>query len=361
MGATYVATDSATGQNVVVKELLQSNQSPDEKDMAIRNFLAELAVLKSIRHPQIPRILDHFVEDRRFFFTMEYIPGKDFSTILADSGRVGLPEDMVVRVGIEVCRILTYLHTVKPYPIIHRDLKPANLMRRDGDERIMLLDFGISKAAKPKEGMMIGTAGYAPPEQHLHQTDPRSDIYSLGATLHELATGLTPLPENEFIFAFPSEIRPELSHEFSDTIIKSLYFEPDDRYPSALKFEEALERLLPEKLPPVPLDHFVEAVERLGKEFLTPALHHLKREYGSECQTDHVGNDFTHMTFTLGTHIPFELIIQAKPEKHHLTFFVREGLLPPTLIGEIDPTNENAHEKIHGILHLYTARYEAIR
>lgn len=357
MGAAYRGEDLETKRIVAVKELIDRFESPEERDSGIGNFLAEMRVLKSIRHPQIPRILDHFVEKRGFFFVLDFVEGKDLTSMLEDGGRSGLPEEDVIRIGVHVCRVLRYLHE-RPEPIVHRDIKPSNIMQRKRDGRIMLLDFGIAQAAMPKAGMMIGTRGYAPIEQHRNQVEPRSDVYALGATLHELATGQRP-DEESFYFPPPNELRVELSIPFCEVVIGALGFEPGERFESAAALEEALQSLLPYPVPENAADPFAEASAAFWKNALLPILADVKRQHLNECQTDVFPDYPDFFSFTLGSQIPHSLIVQVEEEKEAICFYSKEGLLSKTPLGEIRPADPGSHEKARSLVERFLSMYEA--
>jgi serine/threonine protein kinase len=121
---------------------------------------------------------------------MDYIKGKDLYSYIFESGEKGLSEELVLDWSLQVCDVLDYLHT-QPRPILHRDLKPSNLILRDSDSRIMLIDFGLARNVNLQshtQKTVVGTLGYAPMEQYQGHPEPRSDIYSLGATMHFFGT-----------------------------------------------------------------------------------------------------------------------------------------------------------------------------
>ena len=196
MGAVYVAEDTQLGnRRVAVKEMSQSNLSyPNEILDAAESFKQEAHLLAGLQHPNLPNIYDHFQEATRWYLVMSFIEGETLEKYLSNAMNGKLPVHEVLNIGITLCLVLDYLHMHKP-PIIFRDLKPANIMRTpEGD--IYLIDFGIARHFKPgqaKDTANYGSAGYAAPEQYGHsQTTPRSDVYSLGATLYQLLTGYSP-------------------------------------------------------------------------------------------------------------------------------------------------------------------------
>ena len=152
-----------------------------------RQFEREAKLLAGLRHPNLPRVIDHFiVPDQGQYLVMDYVEGKSLAALLAERGRP-LDEAEVLPWIRQVADALEYLHTRTP-PIIHRDIKPQNIIVA-ADGRAMLVDFGISKAYDPTlkttRGARAVTPGYSPPEQYgLGTTDARSDVYALGATLY---------------------------------------------------------------------------------------------------------------------------------------------------------------------------------
>jgi WD40 repeat protein len=153
-------------------------------------------------HPHLPRIYEQFEEVGRWYLVMDYIEGQTLEQYLL--GRPGrrVPLEEALAIGIQLCAVLDYLHTRQP-PIIFRDLKPTNVMRAP-DGHLYLIDFGIARHFKPgqaKDTQAMGSPGYAAPEQYgRRQTTPRSDLYSLGATLHRLQSGEDPA-EAPFCFS----------------------------------------------------------------------------------------------------------------------------------------------------------------
>lgn len=355
MGATYRSEDLELKKSVAVKQLPEHFQSQDARETAIGNFLTEMAILKSIDHPQIPKILDQFVERNAFYFVQEFIPGSDFTAILEKSGRQGIPEEEVIRIGISVCRILHYLHNRKPEPIIHRDIKPSNLMKRSRDGEIMLLDFGISRALVPPD-QMLGTLGYAPPEQFEDRTDARSDLYSLGVTLHELSTGLRPNPDR-YEFRAPHETNPNLSPEFSAMILTALQLSPRNRFQSAEAFEHGLASLMSEPHPFADGGFNREILKGFQEETILPALRDLKSRHANDCQNERLPKSFHHFTFTLGAQFPHSLLIDVDHARHAISFHMKEGLLPAKLLGEISPLDPKAESSLIKILEIYEDAY----
>ncbi|NDD63509.1 MAG: FHA domain-containing protein, partial [Acidobacteria bacterium] len=196
----------------------------------------------------IPTIYQYFFDQGRgrYYLVMKYIDGGDLARRQRESsGRVS--ELTVTRWAIEACDVLDYIHNQKP-PIIYRDLKPANLMLDARTNRLMLVDFGIARFVAPSQKGVtaIGTMGYAPPELFSGNVETRSDIYSLGATLFHLLTGVDPQDNPLLIFDFeknqrPRQINPAISSRMEELIIRAVEHRPENRFPSARAFGAELE------------------------------------------------------------------------------------------------------------------------
>ena len=202
-GAVYLAADTQLNQRLIaIKEMSQQNLDPQDRAMAEGNFKREAALLSTLMHPNLPRIYDQFIEAGRSYLVMDFIEGETLETTLERLNGKLLPVEKVLNIGIQLCNVLEYLHTRQP-PIVFRDLKPANIMLTP-QEHLYLIDFGIARHFKPgqsKDTAALGSSGYAAPEQYgKAQTTPRADIYSLGATLHELLSGNDP-SESPFHFS----------------------------------------------------------------------------------------------------------------------------------------------------------------
>src|SRR5579863_1910142 len=201
-GTVYKAADTKLGDRVVaLKEMSESGLSTQEAAEATRNFKHEALLLANLTHPNLPRIYDHFFDAGHWYLVMEFIEGETLEDILDKVGGK-LPMEKVLAIGIQLCGVLNYLHTRQP-PVIFRDLKPANILLTR-DNSLYLIDFGIARLFKPgqsKDTIAFGSPGYAAPEQYgKAQTTQQSDIYSLGATLHEMLSGDDP-SDTSFTFA----------------------------------------------------------------------------------------------------------------------------------------------------------------
>ncbi len=194
MGRVYKAQDTQLGDRLVaIKEIQQDVFSPEKFIYASKAFKQEAHMLAGLHHPSLPSIHDYFEEAKRWYLVMEFIQGDTldkYST--ARGGKLAVEE--VLNIALQLCTVLDYLHTHQP-PIIFRDLKPTNIMRNP-DGHLYLIDFGIARHFKPgqtHDTAIFTSRGYAAPEQYGDaQTTARSDIYSLGATLHYLLSGVSP-------------------------------------------------------------------------------------------------------------------------------------------------------------------------
>ncbi|MGV8122458.1 MAG: serine/threonine protein kinase [Candidatus Xenobiia bacterium LiM19] len=245
MSTIYKAVDTKTGNLVAVKEL--SNVDED-KELARENeqiFINEARILSKLAHRSIPRILDFFIENKNRYLIMEFVDGSDLHTILGKLGT--FDEKTVMEWTCQLIEVLEYLHSRTP-PVIFRDIKPSNIMLEPMG-RIRLVDFGIARTYKPEsysDTVNLGSGGYAAPEQYAkagRQTDMRSDIYSLGVTVHQLLTGIDPVAIG-FKIPPPTSVRPELNSTWDSIILKAVQLEPDDRYSTLSEMKEELTTLV---------------------------------------------------------------------------------------------------------------------
>ena len=208
-GAVYQARDMLEQQRLVaIKQINLRGLTAQEIIEATDGFNRERQFLSSLTHDHLPRIYDHFMDAEHWYLIMEFIKGESLEAYLesitsASASFVhALSVDEIVDIGLQLCDVLTYLHG-QCQPIIFRDLKPSNVMRTDRGA-IYLIDFGIARYFKPgklKDTIPFGSPGYAAPEQYgKGQTTAQADIYSLGAMLYYMLSGLDPA-ENPFHFA----------------------------------------------------------------------------------------------------------------------------------------------------------------
>jgi WD40 repeat protein len=208
-GAVYQAEDTTLGNRLVaVKEMSPRGLSPEEAKEATDAFQQEALLLAGLAHPSLPRIYERFEEEGRWYLVMDFIEGETLEVYLDKQGGT-LPVKEALGLALQLTEVLSYLHSRQP-PIIFRDLKPSNIIR-SADGQVTLVDFGIARFFKPgqsKDTIAFGSPGYAAPEQYgKAQTTPRSDIFSLGAVLHQMLTGIDP-SEKPFRFAPLTMPRP---------------------------------------------------------------------------------------------------------------------------------------------------------
>ena len=242
MGSVYRAIDENLGVSVALKENLFTT------DEYARQFRLEAVILANLRHPNLPRVSDHFVlGDMGQYLVMDFIEGEDLRYRME---RVGmLAEEEAVHIGASMCDALAYLHTRKP-PILHRDIKPGNV-KISPDGHIFLVDFGLAKVYQSASqatttGARAMTPGYSPPEQYgTARTDPRTDIYSLGATLYAALTGV--IPEDGLARAMDNaqltplrKRNPKISRKLAAAIEKAMAVDPSDRFQTAEGFKTGL-------------------------------------------------------------------------------------------------------------------------
>ena len=241
-GAVYKAWDIRLKIPCAVKENLET--SPE----AARQFEREATLLAGLRHPNLPKVSDHFIlPGRGQYLVMEYIEGQDLQEILERAGSA-LPEDQALDWARQILEALVYLHQQKP-PIIHRDVKPANIHITPQGQAI-LVDFGLAKffdpGSKTTRGARAFTPGYSPIEQYgKGSTDERSDLYSLGATLYTLLTGQEPVESVQRVVRDPlpqaRQLNPGLSPGMTGLLEQALQMDPEKRFQSAGEMLQALQ------------------------------------------------------------------------------------------------------------------------
>lgn len=239
MSIVYLAMDQRLNKQWAVKEI--KKQATGKKDeIVINSLLAEANLMKKLDHPALPRIVDIIDNGSTIYVIMDYIEGESLDKILLEYG--AQPEELVIEWAKQLCDALSYLHSQKP-PIIYRDMKPANIMLKP-EGNLKVIDFGIAREYKEKslaDTTVLGTSGYAPPEQHgSRQTDERSDIFALGMTLHHLLTGIDPRPA-DYIYAPVRQWNPELSEGIEAIINRCTALDPEDRYQSCSELMYDLE------------------------------------------------------------------------------------------------------------------------
>jgi WD40 repeat protein/serine/threonine protein kinase len=305
MGAIYLATDHETfGRTVVVKAMLDyfDVADPLAAQAARQRFIHEARTLAALRHPAIPQILGYFQDGAQNYIVMEYIEGHDLLQRLTHrsegrggrriAGRAYARSD-VLRWGVTLCRVLEYLSSGMPHPVVHHDIKPANLLLDSSSGDVRLVDFGTARARLlaqaggkgVRQSSLYGTQGYAAPEQYGGQSEPRSDVYALAATLYHLATDDDPC---DHPFDFP-HLRG--LGAFGQVLASALAPSADKR-PSAAELRRRLEDLHARPAAPAPPPRTQSPLQAPDGT----ALHSIV-ELSRWCETHwHVGADWLYGT-----------------------------------------------------------------
>ena len=255
MGAVYQAADiRIPGKTWAIKEMSDAAiTNPLEKQEAIAAFRQEALMLARLDHSNLPKVTDHFAEGGKQYLVMDFIEGETLAGRLEQEDGGPLPVDEVLDWARQLCDVLEYLHSQSP-PIVFRDLKPANVMVTP-EGTVKLIDFGIARLFKPGKAAdtaFFGTAGYAPKEQYGEgQTDARSDICALGATLHYLLTGIDPV-DHPFDFEDIRRSDWEGPTHVADAVMKALSEDLADRWQSAAEMKAALTKQPVSEPSPVP-------------------------------------------------------------------------------------------------------------
>src|SRR2546421_8726538 len=326
MGTVYKVEQAGTPGTApyyyAVKELLlNQSTSMEERKAAIERFNKEITLLRSLKHPRIPSLMVPFQERGNYYFVMEFVPGRSLEKILEDT-KGPLNEEDVIKWMAQVCEALSYIHSFNP-PIILRDLKPGNVMVTGDD--VHLIDFGIARKFDPNKRTNtenLGTISYASPEHlgsitapgqrrtsqnpgRLVQTDARSDIYSLGATMYHLLTNHEPEP----IQTPPSgsirarnprlhtvQIGNKVVCPVEQVIIKAMQQDPSQRFQSADAMRVALQHCLVHSAAPVPATVQIPALSpnstivvpsaATGNEVICPKCGYRNRPGAKFCKRD---------------------------------------------------------------------------
>ena len=257
MGEVYLAVDQRLGSAVALKRTFFAGD-----EMLSTAFEREARILARMRHPVLPKVSDHFSEGDEQYLVMEHISGDDLSKRL-EAAQKPFPMSWVMFWADQLLDALSYLHSHEP-PIIHRDIKPQNLKLTD-ENHVILLDFGLSKNStgqtKIESGSSSGSTGsvvgytphYAPMEQIRGiGTNPKSDIYSLSATLYQLLTNMVPpdalsrademLNGSPDPIQSPSALNPEIPEAVSEVILKGMEVSQDKRFASAREMQKAMRK-----------------------------------------------------------------------------------------------------------------------
>lgn len=239
MSVVYMAINEKANKTWAIKEVRRDGVI--DYEAVKQGLIVETDMLKKLNHPHLPSIVDVIENEDTFLIVMDYIEGNPLSKTLSEYG--AQPQENVIEWAKQLCDVLGYLHTREP-AIIYRDLKPSNIMLKP-DGNLMLIDFGTAREYKEKnieDTTCLGTIGYAAPEQFggMGQTDARTDIYCLGATMYHLVTGRNP-SEPPYEIKPIREINPALSSGLEQIINKCTQKDPDNRYQSCAELMYALD------------------------------------------------------------------------------------------------------------------------
>ena len=240
MSVVYLAINEAANKPWAIKEVRKDGTKDFE--VVRQGLIVETDMLKRLNHPNLPSIVDVIDTNDTFLIVMDYIEGKSLSSVIKESG--AQPQEYVIEWAKQLCDVLGYLHSRKP-AIIYRDMKPSNVMLKP-DGSVTLIDFGTAREYKNKamveDTTCLGTQGYAAPEQFggHGQTDARTDIYNLGATIYHLVTGHNPAKPPYEMYPI-RQWNPHLSSGLEQIIIKCTRGNPDSRYQSCSELMYALE------------------------------------------------------------------------------------------------------------------------
>ena len=241
-GMSIVYKGEREGQTYVLKEVATSNTRE------VPSLISEKGLLERLSHPSVVTFYSFFNENGCYYLVLEYVPGQPLSSYFPEAKRPS-PE-RVAEWGVQLCEVFDYLHAQKP-PVIYRDLKAENILLYD--DQIRLIDFGIArlhKGVRAKDTELMGSPATASPEHYGGaETDARSDIYTIGATLYELMTGGKRKQLGAFQFAPVRELNTKVSPELEAILAKATAFKPEERYQSALDMRDALLKALGREVP----------------------------------------------------------------------------------------------------------------
>lgn len=247
MGIVYKATDTILMRTVALKVL---SQKLKDNEIALEYFMREARASARLQHINIVTVFDiGALEDGNIYMAMEYVDGKNLKQLIKKTGV--FPTSFLFQVAVHACRGLQYAHD---HGIIHRDVKSSNIMIAKQDKTLKILDLGLAKMMTEDEKgstQAIGTPYYMSPEQVLgNEIDARSDIYSLGVTLFELAVGVLPFVKGDLPYKhvhepppLPSSINPDIDPNLESIILKMMQKNPDDRYSSCSEIISVIKKI----------------------------------------------------------------------------------------------------------------------
>ncbi len=242
MKLVYLAEDlRLAARRCALAEVVDNFTNPDAQRQAVEAFQREADMLARLSNEHIPRVFDRFSEQNHHYLVMEYVDGVTLEEEMKQADGK-LDAQRTIDVALQVLDTLVYLHGLEP-PVIYRDLKPSNVMIT-GAGQAKLIDFGIARHFQPQQNAtMIGTQGYAPPEQYRGKVELRSDLYALGATMHHALSGRDPANEAPFSFPPIASLCPGLEPALARLIDEALAYDVVHRVQSAEEFKRRLEAI----------------------------------------------------------------------------------------------------------------------
>ncbi len=229
-GGVFLCSDTIHNTKVVVKAGFLSGMTNRTAEQARNRFMNEGRILLHLSHVSLPKIIEFFCEKEMCGLVMQFIQGQDLHTIMKERNNTPLPQGQVLKWMVQLLELLDYLHSHSP-SILFKDLKPSHIMVSAGD-RIFTIDPGITEIFTPSDGMITaGSAGFAAPEVYKGFTEHRSDIYSLGAIIHYLLTGVDPSSPGIPPFSFESlrQSSPYITESLDNLIMSMLRMKIDER------------------------------------------------------------------------------------------------------------------------------------
>ncbi|MCE1245886.1 MAG: serine/threonine protein kinase [Firmicutes bacterium] len=243
----FLAEDKENNNNkVIIKTLVFQSFSRKHREEELRLFSREAEILEKIKHPLLPELYDFFEENGTHSIAEQYIEGKSLEKCL-HSTESPFDSKQVLEFLRDMLSLLEVFHNQTP-PVIIRDIKPGNIII-DPENKPHIVDFSISREHKPGKGdtIRMGSPGYAPPEQYKGMTDPRSDIYALGATAYQMITRFDPA-QKPFSLPDIKDLNPDASNGLAEIIRKAIAMDPENRYQTVVEMKNDVEKLLtPEK------------------------------------------------------------------------------------------------------------------
>src|SRR5579871_1647736 len=239
MKLVYLAEDlRLAARRCALAEVVDNFTNPDAQRQAVEAFQREADMLARLSNEHIPRVFDRFSEQNHHYLVMEYVDGVTLEDEMKrSSGK--LDARRTIDIALQILATLEYLHGLEP-PVIYRDLKPSNVMMM-ANGQAKLIDFGIARHFQPQQNAtMIGTQGYAPPEQYRGKVEARSDLYALGATMHHALSGRDPATEPPFSFPPLRKVAPEISSGLAAAVDQALAYDVNRRIADAAEFRRRL-------------------------------------------------------------------------------------------------------------------------